>query len=230
MSSGFFVPNSRSSDYVKNKKTREGDYQYERSLAQIGLSNQAMLQNVKKNYATSINQAYSDYITGRRSLAASQMGSGYKEAYNEILQKNFTRQAAEANMNNAAMRQQLGQSREEAEAEIEKQFQREVSYMDRVATSAEGYLDYLNSLIPGSDKVPETYFTGDKAGKTIDYLYQDVLGAAPQGYTDTSGNVALTYDEWLSKNYKNKTDEDWKQWLYGGGLSQFKYAVSKGIE
>lgn len=231
MSKGFFVPNSVSSQYVSNKKTSEGAYQWDQANQEVGLGQQAAFQTINKQYANTINAAYSNYLAANHGIRGSTMGQEYKQAYTQLTQEQLAAQVAETNLTAGQLRQEVNQGAEGAKSQIEEMFQGEVANMDRTAKSASGYLEYLKSLT-GSMDASKTYLSPDQASLSIDDMYDTVFQAQPQNYLDAEGNIGMSYIDWVNSQIKDTTvDKTWSQWLFGqGGFEQFKQATKKGVK
>ena len=224
---GFYVPNSISSSYVANKRNEQGSLAYEALATKVGIEKQAALQDLSKQYASAIENAYASYLASQRSIAGSAMGQGYKEAYKAAQQQALIENIANTNMSAAQYRQELQASEEDAQQAIQEQFKAETANLDRVAKSASEYLDYLKTLT-GQDGV-STYLTPEQSEQTIDQLYDVVFAAQPQGYLDAEGNKGLTYLQWVNNNLKDtEADNAWAQWLFGlGGYQDFINATKR---
>lgn len=231
MATGFYVPNSISSNYVSNIKTNEGDYKYDKAVAEVGLSHQAALASISKDYSTTINKAYSDYLSANRAIRGSAMGQGYKEAYLQANQEALAQEVAQDNLNAANARYQLASSSQEAIGNISSQFKQEVSNMDKVAYSAKNYLEYLKTLT-GANNASQTYLSEEQMNMSLDNMYDVLFNAQPQGYLDAEGNPGMSYIQWINANLKDtEADKEWAQWLFGqGGYTQFVNATKKGIK
>lgn len=227
MSKGFFVPNSVGSNYVPNKKTAEGAYQYDQSKQQVGLGQQAAFQSISKQYSSTIDSAFSNYLSANRGIKGSQMGEGYKQAYGKVIEDKLAAQVAESTMNAGQLRQQVSQEGEAAKAQIQAMYEKEVTNMDRVASSANDYLAYLKTLTNTS----QTYLTADQMSLSLDDLYDVVFQAQPEDYFDRQGNIGLSYIEFVNSQLKNNdNDLEWSKWLFSqGGFRQFREATKKGV-
>lgn len=231
MSKGFFVPNSKSGDFVANQKTSEGSYKWDQAAGEIGLAQQSALQNINKQYSTTINNAYNNYLLANRGIQGSMMGQNYKEAYGQIMQQQLVASIAETNMNATNLRAQIAQQGNAQLGTLEEAYKKEVSNLDRVAYSAKDYQSYLSGLV-NKDDMSTKFFTEEESKTSIDFMYDRVFDAQPQNFVDEKGNQALTYTEWVNLNLKNnEADIAWSNWLLGlGGLSQFRKGVKeKGI-
>lgn len=225
---GFYVPNSISSSYVANKRNDQGSFQYDAAANTVGLEKQSALQSLGKNYATTIENAYSSYLSANRGVMGSNMGQGYKEAYLEAQQEGLNAEVANANVNLANARAELNQQESEAREQIDKSFQQEVSNFDRVAKSMQDYLSYVKSLT--SSDGASTYLAVEDYDKSVDELYDTLFNAQPQGYLDAEGNMGQSYVQWVNGQLKdNANDTSWSQWLFGqGGYQEFLQAARRG--
>lgn len=225
---GFYVPNSISSSYVANKRNEQGSFQYDAAANAVGLEKQAALQTLGKNYATTIENAYSSYLSANRGVMGSNMGQGYKEAYLEAQQQELNAEIANANVNLANARAELNQQESEARAQIDKAFQQEVSNFDRVAKSMQDYLSYVKSLTSADGT--STYLPIEDYEKSVDDLYEVLFNAQPQGYLDAEGNMGQSFVQWVNSQLKDTSaDTAWSQWLFGqGGYQEFLEAARRG--
>lgn len=231
MASGFYVPNSVSSNYVSNQRNASGNYKYDQAVQEVGLEQQAAFASINKEYSATINKAYSSYLSANRAAKGSAMGQGYKEAYEQANQESLIEQIAETNKNAATAKYQIASAGLESIGNISKQFEQEVSNMDRVAYSAKDYLEYLKTL-SSKDDASKTYLTEDQMNLSVDNMYDAIFNAQPQAYLDAEGNVGMSYIQWVNANLKNTdADKAWSQWLFGqGGYGQFIAAIKKGIK
>lgn len=231
MKSGFYIPNSISTDYVSTKRNAGGNYVYDQAVSEIGLNQQAAFSTINKEYNATINKAYSSYMMASRATKAAAMGQGYKEAYELANQENLIQQLAEANKSAASARYQVATNGLESLGNISEQFTQEVANMDRVAHSANSYLEYLKTLT-GRDDASQSYLTEEQKGMSVDAMYDVLFKAQPQAYLDAEGNIGMSYIQWVNANLKDtEADKAWSQWLFGqGGYTQFLDAVKKGVK
>jgi|LGVF01.2.fsa_nt_gb hypothetical protein len=233
MSNGFFVPNSISGNYVSNKKTSTGAIQYDTAQSEIGLSKQAALQSINKQYSPTIDKAYSGYLAANRNIQGSQMGQGYKSAYIKASTENLQSNVANAKLTAANARADINASAGKATSALGDTFASEVYNMDRVKTTMEGYLSYVKNVSGISDPT-KTFLTDAQRNQEVDTLYDTLFDASGQltDYYDSRGEQAKGYAEWVkSEMGDNVADREWSQWLFGsGGLQQFRKAVTKGIK
>ena len=81
ISKGFYVPSSQSSSYVASKRNDEGSYEYTSQAQDIGLQRKAALPDLSEQYGDVVENAYASYLANQRTINASAMGQGYKDAY-----------------------------------------------------------------------------------------------------------------------------------------------------
>ena len=225
MPTGFYVPGSKSSSYVASKRNEEGSYLYDAAASEIGLQKQAALQDLEKNYATTVENAYASYLANQRAINTAAMGQGYKEAYEQAQQQQLATNIAEANLTAANARSQISQNAQEARSTLEQQFAAEAVNLDRVASSMNNYLTYIKSL---SGKDNTMYLSEEDSKKSIDELYETLYGAQPQSLTDPEGNAGMPYLQWMEQQLKTEEDRDWYNWLaYQGGWQDFTTAVQR---
>lgn len=233
MAKGFFVPGTTSQNYVSNKKNAEGDYQYDKAYRETGLAQQSALNTINKNYASTIENAYSSYLSANRSIRGGGMGMGYKEAYLAQLQEGLDADIAETNRNTKNVRMELGANVAQQMSGISDAFNTEVSYMDRIASGANSYLGYLKTLTH-KDNMEQTYLQGEDLEASIDTMYDKIFSAdigTMKSYMDAQGNAAMGYLDWMNSQFKDtEADRAFSKWYYGGGLQQFKNATKKGIK
>lgn len=230
MRRGFFVPNSASGNYVANKKTNEGAYQWDQADQEVSLGKHAALQTIDKQYSTTINDAYSQYLMASRGLRGADMGEGYKEAYAGVIQKQLADQIAQVNMTAENARQELNKDAASMQDIIKKTYEGEVANIDRTLKYAGDYLAYLKSLSTIDNK---KYFTPDEEVLSIDDMYDAVWNAQPgDNYIDMKGDNAMSFTAWVNASLKStEADTKWSQWLFGmGGLDQAKAAAKKGVK
>ena len=216
---GFYVPGSQSSSYVASKRNEEGSFAYDAAAIGAGIQKQAALQDLSKQYESTIENAYASYLATQRGIDTSAMGQGYKEAYKEKQQQNLISNIAEANQNVATVRAQIENRASQSREALDKQFKTETANLDRVAATMNDYLTYVKGL-SGS-------YLEDKP---VDELYEALYNYQPQGFTDEEGQAGLPYSEWIKNQLKDTADDKaWSQWLfYQGGLQDFMNAVRQG--
>jgi len=230
MKNGFFVPASISENFVSNQKTVNGANVWDQASGEIELGKQAALQTVNKQYSTTINNAYSNYLLANRGIRGSDMGTGYKEAYLKVTQNQLAQNAAEANINAANYRQDLSTEASDQQDLVKTAYDTEVANLDRVFNTANDYLTYLKTLGKSTDLTVK-YLTADQESLSIDDLYDTVFQAQPKDYLDDKGNIALSYIEWVNSQLKDtETDTSWSRWFLQGGFNQAKTAIKKGIK
>jgi len=229
MPTGFFVPNSVSSSYVANKRNESGALEYESAAGEVGVGKQTALQQLGKQYSSAIEGGYAAYLAANRGVMGSNMGQGFKEEYLRLQQEGMQQNIAETNLGAANARQELDIQEAQIKGQIQKQFQTEVGYMDRMANSLNDYLGYVRSL---TNSKGLTYLNSDQMGKGLDQMYDILYNAQPQGYLDESGNLGMSYLQWLNAQLKETTaDKEFGQWAFGlGGYNQFQEATRKGIQ
>lgn len=222
---GFYVPNSLSSSYVSNKRNEEGSLAYDSAANEIGIQKQAAVQQLEKNYATTIENAYASYLAANRGVDASNMGQGYKELYKTIQQQQLRENIANTNTSFNEAIASLNQQESEAQAQIQSQFQTEVAYFDRLRQSFSDYYNYVKTL---TNKAGETYLNTDEMTQSVDSMYDILKNTMPQGYSDKEGNIGMSYEQWIKSQLGN-TEEDttWSQWLFSTGLNEFMEAPKK---
>ena len=232
---GFYVPGSVSSSYVANKRNEEDALIYETAASQVGIQKQAAIQQLEKDYAQTIENAYASYLAANRGLQGSQMGQGYKELYKQIqqqqLQENLAMTASEFNKQAVNIEQQEAQ----AQQQISAAFQKEVSYFDRLQQSMSDYFEYAKTL---TDADGNSYFDPYELNESVDSMYDILSKAQPVGsydtegnyigYSDESGKMGMTYSQWIASQIgTSEEDTAWYQWFLGGGLNEFLNAPKK---
>lgn len=244
MASGFYVPGSISGLYVANKRNESGSLIYESAANEIDIQKQAAFQSLNRDYSTTIENAYSQYLSSRQGVLGSAMGQGYKDAYVNAQQQALMQQVAQANTNAATARQQLTTSAEEAKGQVQQAYQTEVANFDRAVGLMNNYLTYLKglSLTPGEkDKTDYSNYTDEEdviryLDKTqmplsLDDLYDVVYSAQPQGYTDESGNAGLSMLDWIHSNldFNSTADSSWYQWFTGTGKAEMEKELAQPL-
>lgn len=229
MRRGFFVPKSTSGEYVASQKTGSGAYRWDQAASEVGLGQQAALATLNKQYSTTINNAYTNYLTASRGIRGSTMGEGYKEAYKQHLNESLAAETAEINLSAGQARMELAQQGMGQLQSLDAMFQAELGNMNRVSSMAEQYLKYLGSLNTLEGK---SYLTEEQLEMSLDNMYDAIFSAQPRGYYDERGEGAMPYLEWLRANLKDtEADRAWSDWAFNqGGLSQFQRATKRGIK
>lgn len=229
---GFYVPGSLSGSYVANKRNEEGSLAYESAANEIGIQKQAAVQQLEKNYAQTIENAYASYLAANRGVQGSQMGQGYKELYQQIQQEQLRQNIADTTLEVSKQRQTLEAQEASAQQQIQQQFQQEVSYFDRLQQSLQNYFEYAKAL---TDKDGNSYFDPYELQQSVDSMY-DILGSAQPigaydaqgnqtGYWSKEGRAGMTYSEWIASQMSgSKEDQAWYQWFSGGGYNEFMNA------
>lgn len=259
MSRGFFIPSNLSAEYVQNKRTPEGEYQYDKELGNIKLERQASLQSLSQQYNTTIDSAYANYLMANRGIRGSTLGQGYKEAYIQETQASLQRDITETNLGMQNVRAQVGQQASAQIADMMSRIGTETGNMNRVAESLQGYFDYLKEATINTEssiyaeklrlaeeemaKLPKKqrtevavdlgYFSDIESKKSLDDMYEQLLNASPKDYYDASGDTALGFMDWVYQNIKdNERDRTWADWLINqGGINQFRDMVlNKGVK
>ena len=218
MANSFYVPDSLSGSYVASKRTEEGSLAYPAAETEIGIQQQAALQDLSKQYETTIENAYSSYLASQRNVMESAMGQGYKEQYLEAQDQALAENLAQINANVASTRAELAAQESEAKSVVQEQYKQEVANLDRTAASFQNYLDYVKELnIGDKSALSEEYIN-----LGVDYLYETLYGLQPR----ETGIDGMSYSEWLLANRGNtKEDEAWYQWAQAGGLQDFLSSV-----
>lgn len=229
---GFYVPGSVSGSYVANKRDEEGTLLYEGAANEIGIQKQAAIQQLEKNYAATVENAYASYLAANRGVQGSQMGQGYKELYKQIQQQQLQQNIASTTSEFNKQVMNVEAQEESAKQQIQERFQQEVSYFDRLQQSLSNYFEYVKTL---TDKDGNGYFDPYELNQSVDSMY-DILGTAQPigqydaegnytGYSDQDGKAGMTYSEWIA-NQMGTSDEDqaWYQWMISGGFNEFMNA------
>ena len=229
---GFYVPGSVGGSYVANKRDEEGTLLYEGAANEIGIQKQAAIQQLEKNYAATVENAYASYLAANRGVQGSQMGQGYKELYKQIQQQQLQQNIASTTSEFNKQVMNVEAQEESAKQQIQERFQQEVSYFDRLQQSLSNYFEYVKTL---TDKDGNGYFDPYELNQSVDSMY-DILGTAQPigqydsegnyiGYSDQDGKAGMTYSEWIA-NQMGTSDEDqaWYQWMIGGGFNEFMNA------
>ena len=229
---GFYVPGSVSGSYVANKRDEEGTLLYEGAANEIGIQKQAAIQQLEKNYAATVENAYASYLAANRGVQGSQMGQGYKELYKQIQQQQLQQNIASTTSEFNKQVMNVEAQEESAKQQIQERFQQEVSYFDRLQQSLSNYFEYVKTL---TDADGNGYFDPYELNQSVDSMY-DILGTAQPvgqydaegnyiGYSDQDGKAGMTYSEWIA-NQMGTSDEDqaWYQWMISGGFNEFMNA------
>lgn len=226
---GFFVPNSMSSSYVANDRLDSGALAWQSAENEIGLDKQLAYQALNTQYATTINNAYANYVNAQRGVQGSAMGQGYKEAYLQAQDQGLQQQVAQANTNAASIRQDLDKSENNAKGELQKAFETEVSNMDRTQRSLGEYLNYVKSLTSADGS--QTFLNAEEMTMDLDNMYERLYGTGQQNFVDMNGQVGMSYLQWANSQLKDTAmDREWAQWLFGlGGYQKFQQASRAGI-
>ena len=221
-----YIPSSMSKSYVENKRTPEGTRGYLQAEQELDIQKQSALQNLEQQYASTIENAYASYLQNQRSIGMSQMGEGYKQLYRQQQEQQLASNIAQTNLSASQARQELGLQTEEAKAQLELTKQTEISNLNRVQNTMQQYLNYVKDL---SSETQESVLTPEQQEMYIDDLYETLYSGLPlKGFTDKSGNVALSYAEWVRSNLTgSEADTAWGDWLFSGGLQDFMTAVKQ---
>lgn len=224
---GFYVPASRSSDYVAQKRDTEGSFAYDKAAIELGIQKQQALQGLQKSYESTIENAYASYLAGQQNIGASQMGQGFKEAYRQQQEQNLLSNIAQANQSTTSARAQIEQSESQARSALDTQFKTEVSNLDRVANMMNDYREYLASLYNPNDASQKFFLENEENLKTEE-LYQMLYGAQPVGLVDPEGQAGKSFARWTYYNVgTTEADQEWLQWLVTGGYQDFYNAALK---
>lgn len=216
---GFYVPGSLSGSYVASQRDEEGSYKYDSISNQLGLQTQGALQSLNKDYATTISNAYSSYLASKQAINTSAMGQGYKESYLEKQQQALTENIASANLSSAQTKNELLESEAAKQTTLQDQYATKVANMERTQSTLMKYRSYLSNLT----KDGQSYLKTLGLKNAEDLSYEDLYGAQPAGFTDEKNNLALSYSDWIDTQLTSSTtDNDWRTWLYSGGLQSFK--------
>lgn len=221
-----YIPSSMSKSYVENKRTPEGTRGYLQAEQELDIQKQSALQNLEQQYASTIENAYASYLQNQRNIGMSQMGEGYKQLYRQQQEQQLASNIAQTNLSASQARQELGLQTEEAKAQLETVKQTEISNLNRVQNTMQQYLNYVKDL---SNETQESILTPEQQGMYIDDLYETLYSGLPlKGFTDKSGNAALSYAEWIRSNLtRSEADTAWGDWLFSGGLQDFMTAVKQ---
>lgn len=237
---GFYSTRSpETGAYVAGKRTEEGTPVYEAASGVLNAQKQAAIQNLQKNYATTIENAYASYLANQRGIETSAMGQGYKQAYLEAQDKALQQNIAQAGLENLQARQEIGSQYDEAQSQLQQSYQTEVGYLDRVANTMSGYLDYVRTLRGMNNNVMDENvkaLTEDEEqaimNGTLTYedLYDKLYAMQPKNLYSFDSEVptqGMSYYEWINTQIKdNEKDTAWRDWLfYSGGYQDFINAV-----
>lgn len=228
---GFFVPGSRTADYVKSKPNEYGASDYYSNVNELGIQKQAALQNLSDQYASTINNAYAAYLANQRNIMTSAMGQGFKEQYLQNQQQQLAAQQAQAAQNLATSRAQLEQQSSANKQTIDELYTKQTKNLDRIVNSMGDYLTYVKSLTGVSaDKQTELKaLTEEQEQMSLDELYGTLYNLDPKNLVDEEGIQGKRYSDWIKSQIKG-TDEDtdWYNWLmYEGGLQDYKAMLDK---
>lgn len=236
---GYYVPNRVSNEYVDSKRNEQGAYEYDTYLQDVGMNTQAAIQSLNKDYSSAINNAYSQYLNSKYTIANSDMIQGAKDAYLQKQQEALHANVAQASLTAAETKQQILQQAYEQQNAIGEAFQTEVNNMEQVGTMLSGYMEYLKGVTNGSGSYYDAIisgkglndYTGDIYAEDLyDELYNAQPGLKDNMYTDKEGNAALGWTDWLNTQIKTDKQQQWYDWYMGqGGYEQFQDAYKKGI-
>jgi hypothetical protein len=236
---GYYVPNRVSNEYVANKRNDQGVYEYDTYLQDVGIETNAAIQSLNKDYSATINNAYSQYLNAKNTIASSNMGQGYKEAYLQNQQEALRANSAQASLTAAETKRQILQQAYEQQNAIGSAFQNEVNNMEQVGTMLSGYMEYLKGVTNKNGSYYDAIlsgkglsdYTGDIYAEDLyDELYNAQPGLKDNMYTDEDGKVALGWTDWLNTQIKTDKQQKWYDWYMGqGGYEQFQDAYKKGI-
>ena len=225
--SGYYVPSSMSQSYVLNKRDDEGTLKYQGAIGELGVQQQEALQNLQKNYESTINNAYASYLANQRTVNTSAMGQGYKELYKQAQEQQLLDDIATANMNLANTRNEIAENVATAQTNVLSQAQLETSNLNRVQGALTQYLQYIKSL---KNNVGEYLLSEEDQDKVIDDLYDTLLNYSSstlQNYSD-GASTGLGFTDWIRTQLSgSEEDVAWGDWLFGGGLADFRNMVAK---
>ena len=233
---GFYSTRSpETGAYVAGKRTEEGTPVYEAASGALGMQKQAAIQNLEKNYATTIENAYASYLANQRGIETSAMGQGYKQAYLEAQDKALQQNIAQAGLSFAENKAAINQNIAEAQSSLQKQYETEVGYIDRVRDTMNNYLTYVKSLrgkVKSTDKTTSDEIralTTEEEAMTASDLYERLYNLSPKNLYDPEMGQGLSYYEWIGNQLKDtESDTAWRDWLfYSGGYQDFINAVKQ---
>jgi len=243
MANSFYVPVSQTGSYIEQKRDASGTKLYAGQEAEIGIQKQAALQNLSEQYNQTIQNAYNSYLANQGKIRLSPMGQGYREAYEQKANEAFMQNIAQANQTAAEARSQIETSTAEQQTALQERYKQEVANLDRAAASMTDYLTYIRGLRgrttddSGNIIVDDTkrYFGEEYDRYSASELYDKLLDAQPQAFADLydeNNQRGLSYTEWLKEKYIKGTKEDseWLNYMYGGGLNDFRRAAYKAAE
>lgn len=235
---GYFLPNKIANEYVANKRTGEGELEYETAMQDVGMQAQSAIQSLNKNYSDTINNAYSQYLNSKYTIMNSDMGQGYKESYMQKQQEALQQNIAQASLTANETKQQILQQAYEQQNATGSAFQTEVNNMEQVGTMLSGYMEYLKGV---TDSSGTSYYDAILAGKGLtDYakdneiyaedIYDELYNAKLKGFETEDSEAALGWTDWLNTQIKTDKQQKWYDWYMGqGGYEQFQDAYKKGI-
>lgn len=233
---GFYSTRSpETGAYVAGKRTEEGTPVYEAASGVLNAQKQAAIQNLQKNYATTIENAYASYLANQRGIETSAMGQGYKQAYLEAQDKALQQNIAQAGLSFAENKATINQNIAEAQSSLQKQYETEVGYIDRVRDTMNNYLTYVKSLRGKAKPTDEATsdeiraLTAEEEKMTAADLYERLYNLSPKDLYDPSMGQGLSYYEWIGSQLKDtESDAAWRDWLfYSGGYQDFVNAVKQ---
>lgn len=233
---GFYSTKSpETGAYVADKRdTNTGLKIYDEASGNIGLQKQQALQNLRQNYASTINNAYASYLASQRNINTSLMGQGYKQAYLKAQDQALQQQIYETNLSAAQNASDINTQMAEAQTALQEAYNTEVTNLDRVATSMNDYYTYIKSLRGTNDKGEYDdsikYFNNYQEELNAEDMYKQLINAQPKNLTDGT-TQGMDYLTWINNEYKDSqvtADKEWLDWLlYSGGYSDFKTAIEK---
>jgi len=232
---GYYIPSAFSANYVSNKKNADGTYQYDSEVNRAGIDAQRSMQQLNKQYNVTINNAYAQNLLANKGLAASTLGTGYKEAYTQRLQESLNQEVEQSTLSveNAkfSIFEALGKNLS-AIAGIQEQ---EIGNMRRMAGSLEQYHDYLkglNGLSGGTYVEDQGFKIGDEW--TFEDNYDKLFGAnkgTVSNYVDSYNSPGLSFEDWLRQNSGSGDDDiNWLDWVYTSGMTQYKDFIKNGVK
>ena len=233
---GFYSTKSpETGAYVADKRDSDTGLKiYDEASGNIGLQKQQALQNLRQNYASTINNAYASYLASQRNINTSLMGQGYKQAYLKAQDQALQQQIYETNLSAAQNASDINTQMTEAQTALQEAYNTEVTNLDKVATSMSDYYTYLKALRGTNDKGEYDnsikYFNDYQEQLNAEDMYEQLINAQPRDLTDGTAQ-GMDYLTWINNQYKDSqvtADKEWLDWLlYNGGYSDFKNAISK---
>ncbi len=231
---GYYIPSNYAKNYVNNKKTNEGTYEYDTALNRAGINAQTSLQQLTKQFNVTLNNAYAQFLSSNKGLKNTAIATGYKNAYKQNIQNSLIAELENTQASVDQTKTSIFESLANNVDYIQELQNTEVNNMRRMASSLETYHNYLGTLTLGDGSYVNNmnFKVGDEwtFEDNYDAMFNTQKGIISQ-YFDENGNSGLSWEDWLRQNSGDSDDDTaWLDWVYNGGSDQFKDFIKNGTK